>query len=188
MDYIKQHYDLPFLLSGMRIEVDGKMGTIEKEKNAHLLVKFDSGSSAPVHPTWETAYFDQDLKILKDFRKPKQEAVKLPEQKTTSPLADLESGKRVLLTDNLKLHSIAENNWDDDKLIAVVLNFTFFNLYADVYIAVDKLQEDNPRYAMIESEDEIHDSLKSTLHNIEVWQKLFPILQEFKTNWENQPF
>lgn len=188
MHYIKQHYDLPFLVPGMRIEVDGKMGTIEKEKNAHLLVKFDSGSSAPVHPTWETAYFDQEMKILKDFRKSKQETAKLPEQKTASPLTDLESRKRVLLTENLKLHSISENNWDDNKLIAVVLNFTFFNQYADVYIAVDNLQDANPRYAMIESEEEIHDSLKSTLYKIEIWQKLLPILQEFKTNWENQPF
>lgn len=189
MDYIKQHYDLPFLVPGMRIEVDGKMGTIKKEKNAHLLVDFDSGSSAPVHPTWQTAYYDSEMNIIKDFREKKEvKNSKLPEEKPASDLTILESGKRISITDNLKLFSVSENNWDDNKLIAVVCNFTFFDKYADAYIAVDSLNVDKPRYGMIESEEEIHDLLKYTLEKDEVWNKLVPILLEYKTNWENQPF
>jgi hypothetical protein len=163
MDYIKNYYDLPFLKPGMKLEMDGKKCTALKEKNGHLQVKFENGSEGPIHPTWETVYFDDKGKILKDFREPKTNVPKASQETNSSPLADLESGKRILLTDNLKLHSISENNWDDNKLIAVVCNFTFFNLYADVYVAVDNLKEDNPKYAMIESEEEIHDSLKASL-------------------------
>lgn len=187
MDYIKQHYDLPFLVPGMRIEVDGKMGTIKKEKNAHLLVNFDSGNSAPVHPTWQTAYFDQDMNILKDFREQKRSPEVIMARQLTS-LEILQSGKPVYITNNLKLMSLTGVNWDDNILISVSANFTFFNLYASADIVVEEIEEDTPRYAMIESEDEIHHSLKSTLTNDDIWNKLVPILKEYKTEFENQPF
>lgn len=71
MHYIKSYYQLPFLKPGIKLEIDGKKCTAVKEKNGHLQVKFENGSEGPIHPTWETVYFDENGKILKDFRKKK---------------------------------------------------------------------------------------------------------------------
>lgn len=71
MDYIKSYYDLPFLKPGTKLEMDGKKCKAVKEKNGRLQVKFENGSEGPIHPTWETVYFDENGNILKDFRKKK---------------------------------------------------------------------------------------------------------------------
>lgn len=71
MDYIKNYYNLPFLKPGTKLEMDGKKCTAVKEKNGHLQVKFENGSEGPIHPAWETVYFDENGSILKDFRKKK---------------------------------------------------------------------------------------------------------------------
>jgi hypothetical protein len=71
MDYIKHHYDLPFLEKGMKVEADGKPGNINREKNGYLEIKFDSGMKALAHPTWEIVYFDGEGSIIKDFRRNK---------------------------------------------------------------------------------------------------------------------
>lgn len=71
MDYIKSYYDLPFLKPGMKLEIAGKKCTAVKEKNGSLRVKFENGSEGPIHPTWETVYFDDKGNIIKDFRKKK---------------------------------------------------------------------------------------------------------------------
>lgn len=72
MDYIKNYYNLPFLKSGMKLEMDGKKCTAVKEKNGHLQVKFENGSEGPIHPTWETVYLDESGNVIKDFRKKKK--------------------------------------------------------------------------------------------------------------------
>lgn len=71
MDYIKHYYQLPFLKEGMRVEADGMPGTINREKNGYIEVKFDSGNTALAHPTWEIVYFDEKGEIIKDFRRSK---------------------------------------------------------------------------------------------------------------------
>ncbi|WP_336689401.1 MULTISPECIES: hypothetical protein [unclassified Chryseobacterium] len=191
MDYIKQHYQLPFLEKGMKVEADGKFGKITREKNGYIEILFESGKKGLAHPTWEMVYYDEAGNVIKDFRKLKtsvEEAIR-----TVPDLVNIATGEtNIEFTPNLKMIYIADNNWEEDKLIAVSCTFTFFGQNALAFIVVEDLQPNKPRYAEIEStSEEIHASLVSTLNKIEVWEKLVPVLKEYKSKWEEyqkQPF
>ena len=61
LDYLREHYNVP-AKAGLRITADGKPGVIvgPQPGAAHYLrVKFDDGSKAPVHPTWNVDYRDR---------------------------------------------------------------------------------------------------------------------------------
>ncbi|PWN67619.1 hypothetical protein [Chryseobacterium oncorhynchi] len=189
MEYIKQYYDLPFLSKGMKVEADGKSGKINKEKNGYLEILFDNGIKALAHPTWEIVYYNEKGEIIKDFRKPKhkiERQKRILEKNKFDELINMASGKaNVEITPNLRLKHIVENNWDDDNnLIAVSCDFIVFNEPIMAYIIVDDLQLDKPRYGEIESEDLIHDTAKSLLNSIDIWEKLVPVLKYYKEKWE----
>ncbi|MCG7655917.1 hypothetical protein [Wielerella bovis] len=68
MDYIKEYYDLPFLIKGIRIILgNGQTGEVIGTHNAYLKIKFDDKTKGCVHPTSDIAYFLGDV-IIKDFR------------------------------------------------------------------------------------------------------------------------
>ena len=56
--YVREHYFVP-AKRGMRVEVDGKPGTIVSFPGQYLGVRFDGGPSFTVrcHPTWRVVYF-----------------------------------------------------------------------------------------------------------------------------------
>lgn len=69
LEYIRIRRNLPFVKRGMRIEVDGKMGTITSgNRSGNLNVRFD-GEKYPqnCHPWWKTKYFDKQGNIIKEF-------------------------------------------------------------------------------------------------------------------------
>lgn len=62
-EYIRTAYSVP-ASPGRRVEYTGgkqpRLGTIEGETGAHLMIRFDGESEAdgPFHPTWELRYLD----------------------------------------------------------------------------------------------------------------------------------
>lgn len=190
MEYIKQHYDLPFLTKGMKVEADGKSGKINREKGGYLEILFKDGNTGLAHPTWEIVYYNEKGEIIKDFRKAKHKIERLKtvlEKKKFDGLINMDTGHaNIEVSPNLRLKYIVENNWDDDNnLIAVSCDFIVFNEPVMTNIVVEDLQLDKPRYGSIESEDLIHDTAKSLLNSIEIWEKLVPVLRYYKAEWES---
>lgn len=94
--------------------------------------------------------------------------------------------KSIQITDHLVLISIDENNTKGNNLIAVVCDFKFYKENVTAYVIVEDLNTDEPRYGMIESEGGLHDSIVSSLKSLDVWEKLCPILIEYKNNWTKE--
>lgn len=68
---------IAFAYMGMRIEVDGNMGTIVGSNHSvNLDICFDGKWWAEnCHPWWETRYFDSNGNVIKDYREPEKVAV-----------------------------------------------------------------------------------------------------------------
>ncbi|EMA6344856.1 hypothetical protein U3450_003912 [Bacillus cytotoxicus] len=59
-----------FAKRGMRVEVQGKMGTIVGNCKNDLFIVLDGNPHKfRFHPYWEIVYFDEQGNIIKDFRK-----------------------------------------------------------------------------------------------------------------------
>lgn len=68
-DYVKRYYNLPFIKRGMRVRTDEGMGSITSGYGNYIRIRLDGKKRSDVyHPTWKLTYFDQDGKILADFR------------------------------------------------------------------------------------------------------------------------
>lgn len=87
---------------------------------------------------------------------------------------------------NFKLLNIEENNWEDNKLKAVVLFFSFFEEIGEVYIATDNIDSEYANYAMTEISSELADSFNTQLHNEGSWNKIVPKVKEFIKKWEEE--
>lgn len=63
-DYVRSWYKVP-AKRGMRVKVNGKMGTITCGSCQYIRVRFDGEKiSFFCHPTWEVVYYDKDGKVL----------------------------------------------------------------------------------------------------------------------------
>jgi len=70
LQQVKNFYNLPFLKIGMNVIVISKVGKISGVYESGLKAKlFDSNETIYFHPTYETVYFDDNWKVIKDFRK-----------------------------------------------------------------------------------------------------------------------
>jgi hypothetical protein len=90
------------------------------------------------------------------------------------------------LTKNLQLTSIDENNFQGDKLLAVVCYFTFFGEEGIAYISTNKLDGDYPYYGMTEISSELSDSFNDLLEDDDNWQKIVAKVKEYIKEWELQ--
>lgn len=65
---MKQNRDIDFAYMGMRVEVDGKPGTITGYHGFNLMVLMD-GQTWPgnCHPWWHVKYFDRDGSLIKEY-------------------------------------------------------------------------------------------------------------------------
>lgn len=73
LDYIHKTRGLTFIEIGMRVSVDGKMGTVAGENASGNLDVFLDGDkhTSNVHPTWETIYYADDGTVLRSYVKAK---------------------------------------------------------------------------------------------------------------------
>jgi hypothetical protein len=55
--YIRDRYRVP-ARRGMRVTVNGHLGTIQGARGPRLWVQFDDGYSLSCHPTWGVVYLD----------------------------------------------------------------------------------------------------------------------------------
>lgn len=89
----------------------------------------------------------------------------------------LEINKQI--TDNCIITHIEENNVQGNILVAAVIHILFFGKECEAYVAVERLKDDDPRYAMIESSSEIHSSLTDILETEEAWEAVRESVQEY---------
>lgn len=87
---------------------------------------------------------------------------------------------------NFKLLNIEENNWEDNKLKAVVLFFSFFGEIGEVFIATDNIDSEYPNYSMTEISSELADSFNTQLDDEGNWHKIVPKVKEFIKKWEEE--
>jgi len=69
-DRICENRGISFAYQGMKIEVAGKLGTIVGgNRSNNLDVVFDGQwNKSSCHPWWETRYFNEEGKVLEDYR------------------------------------------------------------------------------------------------------------------------
>jgi hypothetical protein len=69
LSQIRERRNMPFLKRGMRVEVDGRMGTVTSgNRSGNINVRFDGKNfSENVHPWWRTKYFDKDGNLIKEY-------------------------------------------------------------------------------------------------------------------------
>lgn len=85
------------------------------------------------------------------------------------------------LTDNLILHYIEDNNFDEDKLITVELSFTFFGQNGTTYFLVEDLEDEYPMFASTSISGGLIESFETVLEdNMEV---IIEYIKEFNNNW-----
>ena len=70
LKYVRKMRKLPFIIKGMKIEVEGKLGVvIGGNEYGNIDVKFcGSPCIANCHPTFETVYYDEHGRVLADYR------------------------------------------------------------------------------------------------------------------------
>lgn len=69
LDFVKMHYNMPFLQRGMKIIVDGKAGKVTAGDGKYIRVLHDNASSSRrYHAQWEVVYYDKDGAIIADYR------------------------------------------------------------------------------------------------------------------------
>ena len=86
------------------------------------------------------------------------------------------------LTKKLQLTSIDENNFQGDKLLAVVCYFTFFGEEGTAYISTNKLDNGYPSFGMTEMSSELSDSFNELIEDN--WDKIVEKVKEYITEWE----
>lgn len=65
---IKKYRNIPFLELGMKVEVNGKLGTVVGYCGLNLFVCMQGNSwESNCHPNWRIKYFDNEGKIIKEF-------------------------------------------------------------------------------------------------------------------------
>ncbi len=71
---MKERRGIEFAYQGMVIDVAGQKGWIVGNNSSlNLDVLFEGqGHVSNCHPTWETTYYDKQMNVVKDFKKPKQ--------------------------------------------------------------------------------------------------------------------
>jgi len=73
LDFVKKHYNMPFLQRGMKIIVNGKAGKVTSGDDKYIRVRYDNAtSSRRCHAQWEAVYFDKDGNIIADYRAAKE--------------------------------------------------------------------------------------------------------------------
>ncbi len=67
---VREQRNMPFVHQGMRLEVDGKMGTVVgANSSSNWSVVFDGTYHEEYcHPWWKTRYFDADGNVIADYR------------------------------------------------------------------------------------------------------------------------
>jgi len=67
--YIRQQYHMPFLRKYLPMMCNGRQGIIAGAESAYILVYHqDSDYLLRYHPTWKMVYYDDEGKILADYR------------------------------------------------------------------------------------------------------------------------
>ncbi|MCL7987763.1 hypothetical protein M8998_07415 [Sphingobacterium sp. lm-10] len=95
---------------------------------------------------------------------------------------------QVNLSKNLKLHYLEENVVsEDNQLVSIQFNFTFFGEYCHAVISRKCLESSNGSVVFAESPSELHDSFIESIEDTH-WDKLKDYWREFETqyNCENQ--
>jgi hypothetical protein len=72
IEEMKRVRGLDFPRLGMKVEMDGKRGTITGTMNGNLAVTFDDQKThgkkpRNVHPTWRTKYFNDDGVVIAEY-------------------------------------------------------------------------------------------------------------------------
>jgi hypothetical protein len=65
---------MEFVRMGMTIDVAGKKGIVvggNSSLNFNVIME-GTTHAQNCHPTWETTYYDKQMNVIKDFKKPKQ--------------------------------------------------------------------------------------------------------------------
>ncbi|MFF2532210.1 hypothetical protein ACFVS2_25205 [Brevibacillus sp. NPDC058079] len=63
-----KYRNIPFAYQGMKVEVDGRMGTIVGNYGMNLLVWFEEYTRGQnCHPWWKTIYYDEKGSVIKDY-------------------------------------------------------------------------------------------------------------------------
>jgi len=67
----RDYRNIPFAYQGMIIDVNGKKGWIVGSNGSMNLDVVFEGESLPqnCHPHWETTYYDNDMKVVKCYKK-----------------------------------------------------------------------------------------------------------------------
>ena len=70
LQQIKNYYGLTSLKIGTNVIVNGKPGKVSGISNSGLKARLiNEEKTICFHPTWETAYCDENWNIINDFRK-----------------------------------------------------------------------------------------------------------------------
>ncbi len=70
LQQISDYYGIPDLKFGMNVIVNRKAGKVSGISSSGLKAKLmNENKSICFHPTWETAYYDENWNVVKDFRK-----------------------------------------------------------------------------------------------------------------------
>lgn len=71
--YVKERRGMPFIKRGMRVKVDGKMGSVTAgNRSGNINVRFDGFKHTEnCHPKWETVYYDKEGNVIADYREKK---------------------------------------------------------------------------------------------------------------------
>ncbi len=89
------------------------------------------------------------------------------------------------LSTNLELRGVVENNWDEDKLIAVLCIFNFFGEEGLAYVGIGNLESERARYAMTEISTELAESFNDLLEDEDNWKKIVESIKKYiKEDWE----
>lgn len=74
LQYIREYYRMPWLRTGLTVDMDGKRGPIVgfSLSYAYVQVQFpDHEGPANCHPTWAMTYYDEQDNVVADYKKVK---------------------------------------------------------------------------------------------------------------------
>lgn len=90
----------------------------------------------------------------------------------------LEVNKKI--TENCVITYIEENYEVDGELITVLIYITFLGNECEVYVVIEHLEEEEPKYALIDSSSEVHSSLIDALDTPKAWKDIREAVKEYK--------
>ena len=91
---------------------------------------------------------------------------------------------KIKLTSNLILHYVDENKVKDNKLITVSCFFSYHGEEGVAYLKMDKIDSDTPRFAMVETSDDLHDSFNNQIE--ENWGEIVKAVKVFQEEWKQE--